>query len=254
MRARDDRPHLPASSNHLNRAFADLTRNRAKLCSRSETKQHAIMQRCSNLRPGPSRAAGPLAPLSMTQASAFSKRHLSDRCIHNLRPVLASASPTDHNDASTSGASHPPPLPPIPVPKPVSVLLKSLQDFGIGKNSLKEGGVGLFLMGGCAAAVGLLAWARGNAMRVGTPYHLTVQLPLACGITIGTPVRGVCVYPSLPPCMHTLPERSVCASLHPLVPPPLSSLVGLHPLPFSSSSPFPCRCASGGCRWGRCST
>ena len=169
------------------------------------------MQRCSNLRPGPSRAAGPLAPLSMTQASAFSKRHLSDRCIHNLRPVLASASPTDHNDASTSGASHPPPLPPIPVPKPVSVLLKSLQDFGIGKNSLKEGGVGLFLMGGCAAAVGLLAWARGNAMRVGTPYHLTVQLPLACGITIGTPVRGVRAS-SLPPCMHTLPPDCVAAA------------------------------------------
>ncbi len=26
-------------------------------------------------------------------------------------------------------------------------------------------------------------------MRTGTPYRITIELPLACGITIGTPVR-----------------------------------------------------------------
>ncbi|GAX84634.1 hypothetical protein CEUSTIGMA_g12055.t1 [Chlamydomonas eustigma] len=83
--------------------------------------------------------------------------------------------------------------PKVPLPKPVAKLLKSLQDFGIGKNSLREGGTGLFLLGGVSAAVSLVAWARSNAMRVGTPYQITIEFPLACGITIGTPlrVRGV---------------------------------------------------------------
>ena len=49
--------------------------------------------------------------------------------------------------------------------------------------------MGLFLLGGFAAAFALVAWARSNAMRTGTPYLLTVELPLACGITIGTPLR-----------------------------------------------------------------
>ena len=106
-----------------------------------------------------------------------------------VRPftLMRIASNTEEHQPSTSGS--PDKAPPMPVPKSVSGLLKSLQDFGIGKNSLKEGGVGLFVLGGCAAAFALVAWARGNAMRVGTPYQLTVELPVACGITIGTPVR-----------------------------------------------------------------
>ncbi|GAX80213.1 hypothetical protein CEUSTIGMA_g7651.t1 [Chlamydomonas eustigma] len=104
---------------------------------------------------------------------------------------------TCNHDPNNSGAStsespvHDQPN--VPLPKPVAKLLKSLQDFGIGKNSLREGGTGLFLLGGVAAAVSLVAWARSNAMRVGTPYQITIEFPLACGITIGTPlrVRGV---------------------------------------------------------------
>ena len=110
------------------------------------------------------------------------------RLTTTFQPVTRIASSSDH-EASTSSGSPIPPKVPIPVPKAVSGLLKSLQDFGIGKNSLKEGGVGLFLLGGCACAFALVAWARSNAMRVGVPYQLTVELPVACGITIGTPVR-----------------------------------------------------------------
>jgi ABC-type transporter Mla subunit MlaD len=54
---------------------------------------------------------------------------------------------------------------------------------------LREGGVGLFLLGGVAASVALISWARSNAMRTGSPYLMTIELPIACGITIGTPVR-----------------------------------------------------------------
>lgn len=42
---------------------------------------------------------------------------------------------------------------------------------------------------GAGFAVALASWARGNALRTGTPYQITVDLPLACGITVGTPLR-----------------------------------------------------------------
>ena len=32
-------------------------------------------------------------------------------------------------------------------------------------------------------------WARGSALRKGHPYLATVELPLACGVQVGTPVR-----------------------------------------------------------------
>ena len=49
---------------------------------------------------------------------------------------------------------------------------RNLQDFGIGKNSLAEGGVGLFVMFGAGAAVALVCWAKGIAMRSTTPYQV----------------------------------------------------------------------------------
>ncbi|KAG2441473.1 hypothetical protein HXX76_003095 [Chlamydomonas incerta] len=68
-------------------------------------------------------------------------------------------------------------------------IAKSLSDYGIGKKSIWEGGVGLFVLAGGGAAVALVMWARGNALRTGTPYQATIEFPLACGIQIGTPVR-----------------------------------------------------------------
>eukprot|EP00879_Flechtneria_rotunda_P011844 GHRR01012371.1.p1 GENE.GHRR01012371.1~~GHRR01012371.1.p1 ORF type:complete len:310 (+),score=113.77 GHRR01012371.1:981-1910(+) len=72
---------------------------------------------------------------------------------------------------------------------------RSLRDFGLGKSSIAEGGVGLFTLVGGIVAVGLLMWAKGTALRTGRPYQATIEFPLACGITIGTPVRirGVAV-------------------------------------------------------------
>lgn len=66
---------------------------------------------------------------------------------------------------------------------------RSLQDFGIGRSSMSEGGVGLFVAIGSCMAVALVAWARGTALRTGTPYQMTIELPVACGVTVGTPVR-----------------------------------------------------------------
>mmetsp|Transcript_15119 Transcript_15119/g.26252 ORF Transcript_15119/g.26252 Transcript_15119/m.26252 type:complete len:433 (+) Transcript_15119:125-1423(+) len=71
----------------------------------------------------------------------------------------------------------------------LSATFKSLQDFGLGRSSLSEGGVGLFVMVGIGFAVALFNWAAGTAMRTGHPYLITVELPLACGVTVGTPLR-----------------------------------------------------------------
>lgn len=44
--------------------------------------------------------------------------------------------------------------------------------------------MGLFILFGCGMAAALIAWARGNALRTGTTYLATIELPLACGITV----------------------------------------------------------------------
>ncbi|CAD7702791.1 unnamed protein product [Ostreobium quekettii] len=66
---------------------------------------------------------------------------------------------------------------------------KMLRDFGIGRRSIWEGGVGAFVLGGAVLTFWLLSWARGSQLRKGRPYQATVVFPQACGITVGTPVR-----------------------------------------------------------------
>ncbi|GBF93100.1 hypothetical protein Rsub_05711 [Raphidocelis subcapitata] len=68
-------------------------------------------------------------------------------------------------------------------------LYKSLRDFGMGRSSILEGGVGLFLSAGVAAAIALVLWAKGVAMRKAQPYQAVFEFPLASGISVGTPVR-----------------------------------------------------------------
>lgn len=58
----------------------------------------------------------------------------------------------------------------------------------MGKSSIAEGGLGLFTLAGGVVTVGLLLWAKGTALRKGRPYQATLEFPLACGITVGTPV------------------------------------------------------------------
>jgi len=92
--------------------------------------------------------------------------------------------------ASTDSPSSSTPTPaPAKTPKFLSTVFKNLQDFGLGKSSLSEGGVGLFVLIGAGFGVALINWARGTALRTGQPYQITVELPLACGISVGTPLR-----------------------------------------------------------------
>ncbi len=50
--------------------------------------------------------------------------------------------------------------------------------------------MGLFVAAGVAAGVALVMWARGSALRTGTPYNATIELPLACGITVCLGLSG----------------------------------------------------------------
>lgn len=69
-------------------------------------------------------------------------------------------------------------------------LLQPLRDFGIGRASMVQGGVGLFVFAGIGFALMLISWARGGQLgRRGQGYQAILEFPVACGITVGTPVR-----------------------------------------------------------------
>ncbi|XP_018439943.1 protein TRIGALACTOSYLDIACYLGLYCEROL 2, chloroplastic isoform X1 [Raphanus sativus] len=68
--------------------------------------------------------------------------------------------------------------------------LKPLGDFGFGKRSVWEGGVGLFLISGATLLALSWAWLRGFQMRAKFRKYQTVfELSQASGICTGTPVR-----------------------------------------------------------------
>ena len=65
-----------------------------------------------------------------------------------------------------------------------------MRDFGIGKTSMIQGSVGLFVFAGIGFAFMLVSWARGGQLgRRGQGYQAILEFPEACGISVGTPVR-----------------------------------------------------------------
>ncbi|KAJ3682052.1 hypothetical protein LUZ60_014625 [Juncus effusus] len=68
--------------------------------------------------------------------------------------------------------------------------LKPLSDFGFGKRSIWEGGVGLFMVSGAAILALTLVWLRGFQLRSRfRKYQAVFEFDQACGICVGTPVR-----------------------------------------------------------------
>lgn len=68
--------------------------------------------------------------------------------------------------------------------------LRPLSDFGFGRRSVWEGGVGLFLVSGTVLLALSLAWLRGFQLRSKFRKYLAVfEFSQACGICTGTPVR-----------------------------------------------------------------
>jgi ABC-type transporter Mla subunit MlaD len=72
----------------------------------------------------------------------------------------------------------------------IASFLKPMRDFGIGKTSMIQGSVGLFVFAGIGFAFMLISWARGGQLgRRGQGYQAILEFPQACGISVGTPVR-----------------------------------------------------------------
>ena len=68
--------------------------------------------------------------------------------------------------------------------------LRPLSDFGFGRRSIWEGGVGLFLVSGTVLLALSLAWLRGFQIRSKFRKYLAVfEFAQASGICTGTPVR-----------------------------------------------------------------
>jgi hypothetical protein len=68
--------------------------------------------------------------------------------------------------------------------------LRPLSDFGFGRRSIWEGGVGLFLVSGAVLFALSLAWLRGFQMRSKfRKYFGVFEFAQASGICTGTPVR-----------------------------------------------------------------
>ncbi|CAM0911605.1 unnamed protein product [Alopecurus aequalis] len=68
--------------------------------------------------------------------------------------------------------------------------VQPLGDYGFGKRSVWEGGVGLFMVSGAALLALALAWLRGFQLRSRfRKYSAVFEFSQACGICVGTPVR-----------------------------------------------------------------
>lgn len=69
-------------------------------------------------------------------------------------------------------------------------ILGPLSNFGFGKRSVWEGGVGLFVMSGVVLLAITLVWVKGKQIRARTrKYEAIFEFQQAQGITVGTPVR-----------------------------------------------------------------
>ncbi|KAL5716693.1 Protein TRIGALACTOSYLDIACYLGLYCEROL 2 [Ranunculus cassubicifolius] len=68
--------------------------------------------------------------------------------------------------------------------------LRPLSDFGFGKKSIWEGGVGLFIVSGAVIFALSVVWLRGFYFRSRLrKYQAVVEFSQACGMSTGTPVR-----------------------------------------------------------------
>lgn len=99
---------------------------------------------------------------------------------------------TDNNSSSASSSQPKTPLSVVlDIPKTVwRRTLRPLNDFGFGRRSIWEGGVGLFIVSGTVLLALSLAWLGGFHMRSKfRKYFAVFEFDHASGICTGTPVR-----------------------------------------------------------------
>lgn len=95
------------------------------------------------------------------------------------------------NDSSDQASSSSPKRSVFTLPAAIlRQALMPLSNFGFGKRSVWEGGVGLFVLSGALILAVTLVWAKGKQIRARTRrYEAVFEFQQAQGITVGTPVR-----------------------------------------------------------------
>ncbi|KAL4377567.1 hypothetical protein GQ457_02G042290 [Hibiscus cannabinus] len=105
--------------------------------------------------------------------------------------VRVMSASTEHNPPPGSSGDKNPLAVVLDIPQNIwRQTLRPLSDFGFGRRSIWEGGVGLFLVSGTVLLALSLAWLRGFQIRSKFRKYLAVfEFAQASGICTGTPVR-----------------------------------------------------------------
>ncbi|XP_062173599.1 protein TRIGALACTOSYLDIACYLGLYCEROL 2, chloroplastic isoform X2 [Alnus glutinosa] len=108
-----------------------------------------------------------------------------------LNRVRAMSADAGHSQPSSSSEKKNPLGVVLDIPRNIwRQTLRPLSDFGFGRRSIWEGGVGLFLVSGAVLFALSLAWLRGFQMRSKfRKYFGVFEFAQASGICTGTPVR-----------------------------------------------------------------
>lgn len=116
---------------------------------------------------------------------------LPSRCKKRVVFVKAMSSDPDQNQPPSSSEPKSTLSAVLNVPRSIwKQTLRPLSDFGFGRRSIWEGGVGLFLVSGTVLFVLSLAWLKAFQIRSRfRKYSAVFEFPQACGIGTGTPVR-----------------------------------------------------------------
>lgn len=141
-----------------------------------------------------------LPKLSTTNISLASPSSISLPCLafphikkrRTLCIRASSSADAEHSQKKELSSEHNSPFSLVlDIPRTLwSQTLKPLSDFGFGRKSIWEGGVGLFLVSGTVLLALSLAWLRGFQLRSKfRKYSAVFEFDQASGICTGTPVR-----------------------------------------------------------------
>ncbi|KAH0992235.1 hypothetical protein GBA52_003718 [Prunus armeniaca] len=118
--------------------------------------------------------------------------YLPSRSPAKVTRIRATSADTGHSQPPSSSSEKKNPLAVVlDAPRTIwKATLRPLSDFGFGRRSIWEGGVGLFLVSGAVLLALSLAWLRGYQLRSRfRKYFAVFEFTQACGISTGTPVR-----------------------------------------------------------------
>ncbi|KAL2933348.1 Protein TRIGALACTOSYLDIACYLGLYCEROL 2 chloroplastic [Bienertia sinuspersici] len=137
-------------------------------------------------------STGVMSPfINIRHSSSSSLSCLPFRCKKQVVFVKAMSSDAEQNQPPSSSEPKSTLSAVLNVPRSIwKQTLRPLSDFGFGRRSIWEGGVGLFLVSGTVLFVLSLAWLRAFQIRSRfRKYSAVFEFPQACGIGAGTPVR-----------------------------------------------------------------